>query len=430
MDNRRKFLKSISSPALATPLLAHMGWGQSPAQRAEVEVGLPSADSPEYWDKVRDEFLLARDNVFFNNGTIGVMPRVVVNRVVDHFHAMATSIAEWDYVGDNSNWISGYGPLPEIRGKVARLLNASPSEVALTENVTSGESYIAAGLDLEPGTEIITTNQEHEGGRSCWLVTAQRRKTTVTEVKLPTLIRNPEEIVDVFKKAITPKTKVIAISHVITGSGAIMPVKEICSEARNKGVFTVLDGAQAFGHIPVDVKDIGCDAYVGCFHKWMLAPAGTGFLYVRKQVAPEVWSSVASGQWNNREDNGYRFTQRGTGSLSLMMGLEAAMDFHSAIGPQRVTDRIKYLGDYLRDGLRKIPKVTIYSPENTAMCAGITVYGIEGITGKQIQDQMWARDRLRPRASGRRGVRHCTHIYNSTAEIDRALKVIRELVQA
>jgi isopenicillin-N epimerase len=430
MNDRRNFLRSISSAALATPLFSHLSPGQNPAERAGIAVVLPSPDSAEYWAKVRDQFQLARDNVFFNNGTIGAMPKVVVDRVVDHLQEMATSIAEWDYVGDNNNWISGYGPLPDIRGKAARLLNADISEIALTENVTSGESYIAAGLDLAPDAQVITTNQEHEGGRSCWLLAAQRRKVAVTQVQMPLDIHNPEQVFNIFKKAITPKTRVIAISHVITGTGAIMPVKEICAEARNRGIFTVLDGAQAFGHIPVDVRDIGCDAYVGCFHKWMLAPAGTGLMYIRKGAAPQVWSSVASAQWNNREDNGYRFTQRGTGSLSMMMGLEAALDFHTAIGPERVTKRIKYLGDYLRDGLRKVPRVTIHSPEDPAMCAGITVYGIEGFTGKQMQDEMWARDRLRPRASGRRGVRHCTHIYNSTAEIDRALKIVKDMAQA
>ena len=429
MNHRRNFLKSVSSVALGAPLLADSAFAQNPDERPEFALPLPSPDSPQYWDKVRDQFLLARDNVFFNNGTIGAMPRVVVDRVVDHLQRLATSVAEWDYVGDNNNWISGYGPLPDIRGKVARLLNADENEIALTENVTSGESYIAAGLDLEPGVEVLTTNQEHEGGKSSWLVTAQRRKTTLTMVKLPDPIRSPDQIIETFKKAITPKTKVIAISHVITGSGAVMPVKEICAEARNRGIFTVLDGAQAFGHIPVDVRDIGCDAYVGCFHKWMLAPAGTGFMYIRQDVAPRVWSSVASGQWDNHEDNGYRFTQRGTGSLSMMMGLEAAIDFHNAIGPERVTQRCKYLGDYLRAGLRKIPKVTIYSPEDPALCAGITVYGIQGVTGKQIQEQMWQRDRLRPRAS-HHGVRHCTHIYNSPAEIDRSLKIVRDLAQA
>ncbi len=430
MKDRRSFLRSISSAALATPLLSRVSAGQNPATRPEIAAVLPSPDAPEYWDKVRDQFLLARDNVFFNNGTIGAMPRVVVDRMVDHIHEMATSIAEWDYVGDNNNWIAGYGPLPQIRMKAARLLNANESEIGLIENVTSGASYIAAGLDLEAGAEVLSTNQEHEGGKSCWLVAAQRRKIDYKEVQMPTRVHDSQQVLDLFKNAVTPKTKVIAISHVITGSGAIMPVKQICAEARNRGIFTVLDGAQAFGHIPVDVKDIGCDAYVGCFHKWMLAPAGTGFIYLRRDVAPKVWSSVASGQWNNHEDNGYRFTQRGTANLSTMMGLEAALDFHNALGAERVTARIKYLGDYLRDGLRKNPKVTIYSPEDPTLSAGITVYGVQGFTGKQIQDEMWNRDRLRPRASGRRGVRHCTHIYNTTSDIDRALKVVNDLTRA
>ena len=430
MNDRRNFLKSLSAAAVVTPLLPELSRAQNPANRADVGAVLPSPGSPDYWDKVRDQFLLARDNVFFNNGTIGAMPKVVVDRIVDHLHEMATSIAEWDYVGDNNNWISGYGPLSEIRSKAAHFLNADASEVGLTENVTSSASYVADGLDLPAGAEIITSNQEHEGGRNCWRLSAQRRKTVLTEVQMPLKVANPEQVLELFKKAITPQTKVIALSHVITGTGAIMPVKEICAEAKSRGIFTVIDGAQAFGHIPVDVKEIGCDAYVGCFHKWMLAPAGTGLLYIRKDVAPQVWSSVASAQWANHEDNGYRFTQRGTGSLSNMLGLEAALDFHSAIGPERVTQRIKYLGDYLREGLQKFPKVTIHSPADPAMCAGITVYGIEGFSGKQIQEEMWVRDRLRPRASGKRGVRHCTHIYNSTAEIDRALKVVSDLTRA
>ena len=430
MSDRRKFLKSLSSTVLGAPLLSETALAQNPAERPALALSLPAADSPEYWDKVRTQFLLARDNVFFNNGTIGVMPRVVVDRIVDHLHQMASGIAEWDYAGDATNWISGYGPLPEIRNKAAALLNASANEIGLTENVTSGESYIAAGLDLEPGAEVIITNQEHEGGRNAWLVAERRRKIKLTMVQLPPRIKNSAEVIEAFEKTITPQTKVLAFSHVITGSGAILPVKEICALARSRGIFTLLDGAQAFGHIPVDVQAIGCDAYVGCFHKWMLGPAGTGFMYMRKEAAPHVWSCVASGQWNNYDDNGYRFTQRGTGSLSMMMGLEAAMDFHTAIGSERVTQRIQYLGNYLRNGLRKIPKINIYSPEDPAMCAGITVYGIEGVSGKQIQEEMWKRDRLRPRASGRRGVRHCTHIYNSLEELDRSLKVLRDLAAA
>ena len=422
MTARRRFLQALSASALASPLLSRMGLGQT----ASNGHGLPLPSDPAYWDKVRDQFLLSRDKVFFNNGTIGAMPRVVVESVTQHLHKMAADIADWDYRGEE--WIAGYGPQTDIRSKAARLLNADAKEIALTENVSTAMSYVADGLDLEPGAEILISDQEHPGGRSPWLVNQKRHKTVVQVVKLPKPVHSADEVLDLIKKAITPQTRVIAISHVITGSGAILPAREICSEARSRGIFTVLDGAQAIGHIPVDVKDIGCDAYVGCFHKWLLAPAGSGVLYLRSGKAHDVWTTLASSHWEDHEDDGYRLSQRGTGSLSLLMGTSAAFDFHFALGPDRVRARIKYLGDYLRDGLRKMPKVKIYSPNDAAMCAGITVYNVDGLTGPKLQDEMWKRGRLRPRSSGEQyGIRHCTHIFNSPEEIDRALRIVREL---
>ncbi|MGB7294831.1 MAG: aminotransferase class V-fold PLP-dependent enzyme [Candidatus Aminicenantales bacterium] len=288
--------------------------------------------------------------------------------------------------------------------------------------------YVANGLDLAPGDEVLTSDQEHSGGKGAWDLKARRWKTTVRMVALPKPAHSPGEIIDIFRKAIAPETRVLMIQHLITGSGAILPVKEICAEARAKGIFTVIDGAQAVGHIPVDIKNIGCDAYIGCFHKWMLAPAGTGFLYIRKERIKDVWVTLASGSWDDYEDDGHRFTQRGTGSLSLLLGLEAALDFHFAIGPDRVHKRIKELGDRLRDGLRRIPKTRLFSPADPAMCAGITVWNIEGMTGPQLQDELWNRGRLRPRSSGEQfGVRQSTHIYNSPEEIDRTLAIAREL---
>ena len=426
MALRRRFLQSLPSFAFALPLLSRGAQAQGGSTVSTP--ALPSPSDPNYWKQVRSQFMLAHDKVFFNNGTLGAMPKVVFDKTVEHLRMTAVDLADWDYRGEP--WISGYSELKGIRSKAAQLLNASVEEVGLTENVTCAMSYVAAGLELEPGAEIITSNQEHIGGKSPWLNAAKRHGGTVKEVDLPKPIHDSEEVLDLVRKAITPRTKVIALSHVITGSGAILPVKQICAEASSRGIFTVLDGAQSFGHIPVDVKDIGCDAYVGCFHKWLLAPAGNGFLYVRKDRADNVWSTLASGQWDNHRDNGYRFTQRGTGSMSLIMGLDAALDFYIGLGPERIQNRIKYLGNYLRDGLRQIRQVRIYSPEDESMCAGITVYNVDGMTGGQIQDEMWQRARLRPRSVGDRyGVRHCTHIYNSTQEIDRALEIVRALVR-
>ena len=419
MTLRRNFLTALAAPLLARPTGAQSKGAPT----------LPKPGDPAYWAKVRDQFLLARDKVYFNNGTIGAMPKVVLDRTVEHLRKMATDVADWDYK-TGEEWIAGYGPMPEIRGKTARLLNAQPSEIALTENVTAAMSYVAAGLTLKPGSEILISDQEHPGGQCPWLNAAKRSGASVQTVHIPKPAGSPAEVMDAFRNALTTRTRVLVISQVITGSGAILPVKQMCAEARERGIFTVIDGAQAVGHIKVDLADIGCDAYVGCFHKWLLAPAGTGFLYVRTGRAREVWSTLASSHWNDHEDEGFRFTQRGTGSLSLLMGVDAALDFHQELGPERVYQRVKFLGDYLRDGLRKIPGTRIYSPSDDAMCAGITVYGVNGVNGQKLQDEMWAHGKLRPRASGGIGVRHSTHIFNSPQELDKSLAVVRALAKA
>ena len=140
------------------------------------------------------------------------------------------------------------------------------------------------------------------------------------------------------------------VSHMISGSGAILPVKELCAEARKRGIFTVLDGAQTVGHIKIDIKDIDPDCYLGCFHKWMGAPAGTGFMYVRKDKIKDIYTTVASTKWDDHADEGFRFTQRGTGNFPVLKGLEASLDFHNEIGPDRWYSRIKFLGERLRSG--------------------------------------------------------------------------------
>lgn len=421
MTTRRNVIKSIGLSALALPSLASVSLHAS--------TSLPKADDPAYWKKVRDQFMLAKDKVFFNPGTVGVMPKVVVDKMVEHVRYLAVNVADWAYKDDNKEeFISGYNNLMGIRTRVGKIINADPMDIAMTDNVTNGISYLANGITLQSGDEVLTTNQEHGGGRGGFLVKEKRFGIAFKEAVVPKPIRNSKEAYEAIVKEFTPKTKVLMISHLISGSGAILPVKEICAEAKKRGIFTILDGAQTIGQIKVDVKDIDCDAYVGCFHKWMGAPAGTGFMFVKHERMKEIWTTVASARWDNHDDEGFRFTQRGTGNFPVLKGLEAALDFHTEIGSDKVYERIKFLGERLRTGLRKISKVKIYSPEEEAMCAGITVYNVEGMTGTQLQDEFWNRAKMRPRASGELfGVRHCTHIFNSEEEIDKALSIVKTL---
>ncbi len=418
MTGRRKALKSLAASLLSIPVMK--AWSFSGSD-------IPQADDPDYWEKIRESFMLANDKVFFNTGTVGAMPKIVVERVMEHFEKLATDVADWDYA-NVIGWISGYHHLPDLRKKIAELIHADAASVALTDNVTSAMSYIAMGLDLKREDEILTSNQEHGGGRSSWMVRAARDGVGYREIELPKPIRNEDEVLSKVLRAFRPQTRVLMLSHIITGSGAILPVKQICAEARSRGIITILDGAQTIGHIPVDVADIGCDAYVGCFHKWMGAPPGTGFMWVRPELLKTLWTSVSSYQWNNHEDEGFRFTQRGTGNYSLLIGLDAALDFHINIGPQRIYDRIKFLGSYLREGLKKMPHVKISSPLDEKMCAGITVYNVAGMTGAQLQQVFWERARMRPRSQGDTyGVRHCTHIYNNQKQLDKALEIVKSL---
>lgn len=432
MTTRRELIKKVAFSAAALPFLSQGAWAARLSNldnlRSEFRIPpMPSGDDEAFWQEIRKQFMLRTDEVFFNTGTLGAMPRVVVARMTEHLHKAASDIAEWDYAADG-DMMTGYFPYIEIRQKAAKLMNADYREIALTENVTMAMSFVAMGMELEKGDEVLTSNQEHDGGVSSWKARQKRDGIIYREIALPKPAHSPKEIIDLITREFTKKTKVLVLSHVITGSGAILPIKEICTAARSLGIFTVIDGAQALGHVPLDLTDLGCDAYVGCFHKWILAPSGNGFLYLRKEIAPSISTTIASSQWNNHDDDGFRFTQRGTGSLTVMHGLETALDFHNEIGHEKILERIKFLGNYLRDELRKIPKVKIYSPEDENMCAAITVYNIEGWTGQKLQELFWNRDRLRPRAnSDVYGLRQSTHIYNSIAEIDRCLKIIREI---
>lgn len=189
-----------------------------------------------------------------------------------------------------------------------------------------------------------------------------------------------------------------------------------------------VDGAQAVGQVEVDLKAIGCDAYFSSPHKWLLAPAGNGMLYIPRDRQDLIWTTLCSSEWDNHKDGMYRFMQYGTGNPSLQAGLDAALDFHFRIGPERIRKRIRALADRLRAGLRQIPGVKINSPSHPELAGAVVVYGLGGVPAAQLADELWQRRRLRPRSLGDPlGVRQSCQIYNLEAEIDATLEVVRDL---
>lgn len=425
MTDRRKFLQQGSLGLLSVPLMSFnpkKDWSLD-----TLEAISPKDDA--YWSVVRKQFPLKEGQTYFNNGTMGPTPGYVLDRMIDHMMHWNVEAATVDYKnGSGPSLLSGYFPYETLRAKLGAIINCDHTEISLTQNATFGMNYVGMGLDLKKGDELINTNQEHGGGFGAWQLLAERKECVYKQAILPEPANDSQEIVDAIFKEVTRKTRVIAVPHMVSGYGTVMPVKEICTEARKRGIFTVLDGAQCVGHIPVDVKDIGCDAYYSSLHKWLLAPAGSGLLYIDKTVSPDIWTTIASYQWDNQDDPGFRLMQNGTGNPALLTGYEAAVDFFNTIGQEVWMGRIKELGMYLREGLKAMDHVSIASSTNEAMAAGITTYSVSGISGPDLQQTMWEKERLQPRSVGEKNIRHSVHIYNSKEEIDRALKVIRELV--
>lgn len=234
-------------------------------------------ESPEkYWLRLRKEqFLLSDARVFLNNGSLGVTPRPVLQAVVDYMTQGAGLVSD-----EYPRW--GYETLDEHRTEMAGFLGCQKDELAFLHNATEAMSTLAGGLDLKAGDEVVITDQEHPSGRGPWYQKQARHGIAVREVKIPLPPKSPEQLADVVVSAIGPRTRVLSFSGILTTTGTIMPVRQICEAARAKGVLTVVDGAHVNGQIPVKLSELGCDYYAGSPHKWLFArPAAASSSCVR-----------------------------------------------------------------------------------------------------------------------------------------------------
>ena len=406
--------------------------GAAPAVRAltggAAFVPDPQADDTALFAAARKHFLIPKGVAYGNTGTLGASPLEVVDALTDGILRLEVNLAAWGYEQPDGEPLTGYQELLPVRQDLGDFVNASAAEIALTQNATMGINFLASGLDLAPGDEVVSTDQEHGGGISPWRLLAKRRGIVVRELPLlPALAGGPEAIAQLFLDAMTPRTKVVIFSHITSGLGILLPARDICSIARDSGALSIVDGAQAVGQIPVDVKTLGCDAYVGSPHKWMMAPKGTGFMCLRREVQDRFWTTLASQQWDNHEAGAFRFMQFGTGSVPVVEGLAAALAFVRKIGISRIAAWDAGLTRRLREGLARIPNLRFTSPTDPRLSAAMTTFRVEGVKGKALQDALWER-RVRVRAlSEERGVRLSAHLYMSPADIDTVLDVTREV---
>ena len=425
--SRRNFIKKSALGISAIPSLGFISKNNKKERLDDLKFKFLNLSEQDYWSEVRNLFPTDNNDTYFNNGTLGVQSKHVLNSVISDMRNNAVNGAKTDYKGEGPNLLAGYDPYKSIRQKLGKILNCDYKELSLIQNATFGMNFVANGLDLNKGDEVINTNQEHGGGFAAWRQMAKRTGVIYKQAIMPVPANKKQDILDAVFKEVTKKTKVIAIPHIISVYGTIMPIKEICQYAREKGIFTVIDGAQSVGQVDVNLKELKCDAYYSSLHKWLLSPPGSGILYLDESISENIWPTLSSYNWDNKEDKGFSLQQSGTGNPSLRVGLDASIDFFNMIGRDRWFGRIKDLGRYLRNGLKTMNNVEIVSSHNEELCAGLTTYKVKNISGPDLQKLLWDKEKLQPRSVGKELLRHSVHIYNNESEIDRTFSVIKSV---
>lgn len=383
-------------------------------------------ESPDgvYWDAIKKHFLFQDGLIMMNNGTLGPMPKPVFNTLIKHCKLQVT------------NPFDCYNFIPkkkeEIRDKLARFINASPEEVVITRNTTEGINFVANGLDLKEGDEILLSTMEHPGGTHPWKLKERRFGIQIKEVPIGLPPKSVSEIVDAFEKAISPRSKVISISHTVYISGLISPLKELSKMAHEKGVLVLADSAHGIGMLDLDMEELGVDFFATSPYKWLGAPTGVGVLFVRKDVQDKLWPTIASSGWDSYND-ARKFETVGQRADSLIIALGEAVDFQDAIGKERIERRIKALATYLKRELSQIPGVRLHTSMDPYLSGGLTAFSVEGIDHRKVVD--YAREKynivirtIGNTEKGTYGVRVSTHIYVTFKEIDMLLEGIRHLM--
>lgn len=419
MQSRRELFRRAAVGA------AFFGLSPARAERAFAQETprLPSAllhvtDPDRYWAELRRQWLLAPDHINLNCGSVGCSPLPVLNAVIDHLLS-AEAFRDPGYP-----WF-GYEESPtlrELRDALAAFLHCKRDELALVRNATEANNIVCNGLDLKAGAEVLLTDQEHPGGRCCWEQKAARNGITLNTVNLPRPPASVDEIVGRFAKALTPRTQVVVFSHITTTTGLVLPVKELCRLARDRGVLSHVDGAHAIGQIQLDLHDLGCDFYATSPHKWLLAPKGTGTLYVREELLERLWVNIATVGWRDHALKAYRFSSIGTSNLSVMVGLKAALDFHRLIGPERVYTQIHQLAARLRDKLKEYPQLRLTNASTDAFYGGMVSFEAAKGDLKRVLAELAAR-KVRVAGNAER-IRVATHIFTQPPELNTFLDAV------
>jgi len=417
MLDRRRFLSATTglaaALALRNPLFAQL----DKAPPALPDPASYDSNPDGYWAELRKQFLIPEDEIYLNNGTVGSSPAPVLRAIFDAY----TVTEKMDQRDPEDYPIWGYAAWNEFRDPLAEFVGCTRDEIALVRNATEGNSYIANGIDMKAGDEVLMTDQEHPGGEQPWQLRAKRYGITVKKVTLPKPVKDADEVLTLFNDAITKRTRVMFFSHITTVTGVVLPAKELCALARSKNVLSAVDGAHVTGMMRLNVHDLGCDLYSSSPHKWLQAPKGSGFLYVRDEVTDRLWNTIATEGWDDSKLRAERFQRIGSSNVPALWGLLAAIQMANDIGMERIEKRHRELCDYILSEMTKRGAESWTSPDAALRCAIATV-NVPPLQRMDMENWMWTTHKIRIRGGEPSKLRLSTPYYLQKSEIDRFLE--------
>jgi len=423
MANRRNFVKQIG--LMAGAFSANSLFNQAHAAEFE-HINLLKQDvsakdlamDEDYWSIIQQSYTTSPALINLNNGGVSPSPRIVQD-AVERFNKMTNegpSYYMWRILDQ------GREPL---RYKLAQLAGADPEEIAVNRNATEALNTVIFGLNLKAGDEIIGTKQDYPNMINAWRQRAQRDGIVYNQISFQFPIENDEEIVAGFEKAITPKTKIIHITHIINWIGQILPVKKITDMAKKHGIETIVDGAHSFGLLDYKIPDLGCDYYGTSLHKFLSAPIGSGMLWIKKEKIEKIWPLVCNDKPNGTDIR--KFETLGTRSFPIEQGIGEAVNFQNGIGSKRKEERIRYLKNYWATRLQNIAKVKIHTSFKDEYACAICGVSVDGMTPGELDSTLFYNYKIHTVGivwENISCVRITPHVYTRIQELDKLVMAI------
>ena len=426
--NRRSFLSNVGKGfglvALSSSTIAGLfkevtAAGKSISHLSPVEAAIDE----DYWATIQQAFSVTRGIVNLNNGGVSPSPRMVTEAFVRYTWQQedATAYTMWQILEPQSE---------TVRTGLAEVFGCSPEEIAITRNASESLEILMMGLDLKSGDEILTTTQDYPRMLTTLRQREMREGLKLNLIKIPLAPANVDDIATAFERAVTPRTKMILVSHQINLTGQILPVKKICEMARSKGIETIVDGAHAFAQFDFKQADLGCDYYGTSLHKWIYAPKGTGMLYVKRDKIAKVWALMASEDKNRNDIR--KFEEIGTHSAAMRLAIGEAILFHNAIGGKRKEERLRFLSRYWMNRLKDIPKVGFNTSFDPKQSCAIANFKIDGIDPVAIGSYLMSKHKIFTTPIVHEeftGIRITPNVYTTLWELDRFCEIVSDIAK-